>query len=136
MPNPPIKQDWPERPPQVQLDDTTATVRRLEHYEATATKVPDARDYTRVIHEARDDGARLPFDPDNARRQSRAAAKQAAVNALSELERSLNCLAIDRPALADEYRGGPPADKHRRGIDLLGAMEDYVATVTDVEEKA
>jgi hypothetical protein len=132
-----LKQQWPERPPQVELDDQTTTVKRLEHYEATAVKVPDARDYTKVIHQARqDDGARLRFDPDNIRRQSRTAAKEAAVNALNELERSLKCLAIDRPALADEYQGGPPADKHRRGVDLLGAMQDYLATVQDLEEKS
>ena len=35
-----LKQQWPERPPQVELDDQTTTVKRLEHYEATAVKGP------------------------------------------------------------------------------------------------
>lgn len=134
--NEPIKQDWPERPPQIQLDDQTTTVKRLEHYEVTASKVPDAVDYRKVIHQAReDDGARLRFDPDQTRRNARTAAKEAAADSLKQLERSLACLAIDRPALAGEYQGGPPADKHRRSIDLLAAMQDYVATVTDLEER-
>jgi hypothetical protein len=136
--NDPIQQEWPERPPQVALDDVTTTVKRLEHYEATSAKVPDARDYTNIIHQAhtRDDGARLQFDPEQTRRDARTAAKEHAHNSVRELRRSLAALAIDRPGLADEYQGGPPSDKHRRGIDLLSAMEDYLATVVDLEEKS
>jgi hypothetical protein len=123
--NPPIEQEWAERPPVMPDpfavdDDPRRTVRVLESNEDVQRAMADFHAPRRPVVE---DQPRLPFDPAFARRQARENAYSAAEDCQRSLERSLDCLAIDRPEVAAEYE------------KLVGHVADYVGRMKALSER-